>query len=86
MKPLTNLFVLVSFTMFSQYSYEATETFPFGQPNPEAPEQITDFEAMIGSCNCTSTRRNQEGTWTEPEAMTWTWKYILNGMVFKMKH
>jgi hypothetical protein len=80
MKPLTNLLLLVSFTVFSQYNYKSSDAFPFGQPNPEAPQQITDYEAMIGICNCTSTRINQDGTWTEPEAMTWTWKYILNGM------
>ncbi|MFL0352097.1 hypothetical protein [Xanthomarina sp. GH4-25] len=80
MKPLTNLLFLVSLTVFSQYNYDASEAFPFGQANPEAPKQITDYEAMIGRCNCTSTRKNQDGTWTEPEDMTWTWKYILNGM------
>ncbi|TYA59679.1 hypothetical protein [Formosa maritima] len=80
MKQLANLLVLVSFSLFSQYNYEPSEASPFGQPNPEAHKQITDYEAMIGSCNCTSTRINQDGTWTEPESMTWTWKYILNGM------
>ena len=80
MKPLANLLLLVSFTAFSQYNYKPSEAFPFGQPNPEAPKQITDYQALIGSCHCTSTRRNQDGTWTDPEAIIWTWKYIINGM------
>lgn len=77
------LLLLVSLfatTTFAQYDYDASKDFPFGKPNPEAPEQIKDYEAMIGECNCKSTRRNQDGTWTDPEDMTWRWKYILNGM------
>jgi hypothetical protein len=80
MKQLTNLLLLVSFTVFSQYNYEPSKAFPFGQPNPEAPQQITDYQAMIGTCNCTSTRINPDGTWTEPENIIWSWKYIMNGM------
>lgn len=64
---------------FAQYEYEASEAHPYGQPNPKSPEQIRDFEAMIGSCNCTSTSRKQDGTWNEPESMIWTWRYIMNG-------
>ncbi len=35
---------------------------------------------MIGSCPCTSDKRNPDGTWAEPESIIWNWKYILNGM------
>ncbi|MDG5493101.1 DUF6265 family protein [Psychroserpens sp. SPM9] len=63
----------------AQYDYEASEKHPFGLPNPEAPEQIKDFEPLIGTCNCSSTTRKQDGSWNAPEDMTWTWKYILNG-------
>ncbi|WP_191860727.1 hypothetical protein [Hanstruepera ponticola] len=80
MKALLIVFFLSSFCSFSQYEFTSSKDFPFGQPNPEAPNQITDYAPMIGSCNCTSTKRNQDGSWTDPEAMTWTWKYIMNGM------
>mgnify|MGYP000622125251 CR=1 FL=1 len=72
-------FILIGPIVFSQYKYEASDEFPYGLPNPEAPEQLKDFEPMIGSCNCKSTTRKQDGTWNSPESMTWTWKYILNG-------
>jgi len=53
---------------------------PFGQANPEAPEQIKDFQPLIGVCNCKSYTSKQDGTWSEPVDMTWEWKYIMNGM------
>lgn len=75
------LILLLSLTTINaQYDYQVSEANPYGLPNPIAPKQITDYEAMIGKCNCTSTRRNQDKTWTEPENIIWTWKYIMNGM------
>ena len=53
--------------------------FPFGRANPEAPEQIKDFQPMIGECECTSITRNQDQTWAEPATMIWRFKYIMNG-------
>ncbi|MDU8885960.1 hypothetical protein RXV94_07290 [Yeosuana sp. MJ-SS3] len=73
--------LLSSFTTNAQYSYEPTEEFPFGRPNPEAPEQIKDFDPLIGVCNCKSTARNQDGTWGETIDMLWKFKYIANGMI-----
>ena len=78
--------ILISATFFicltinAQYNYDASKELPFGKANPEAPEQIKDYELMIGECDCKSTRRNPDGTWAESEDMTWRWKYILNGM------
>ena len=66
MKQLTTLLLLCSFTVFSQTEYEPSKAFPFGQANPEAPQQIKDFEPMIGLCNCKSTSQNQDGSWSEP--------------------
>ncbi len=80
MKLFYFLFLFTSFTVFAQYEYDVSEKFPFGKANPEAPEQIKDYEAMIGECNCKSLTRNQDGTWSEGEDMIWRWKYILNGM------
>ena len=63
------------------YNYEPSATHPFGQPNPEAPQQIKDFSLLIGECDCQSFMRNQDGTWPEePTEMFWRFKYIMNGM------
>ena len=80
MKYYTFLFLLISFSSYSQYEYAPSKEFPFGRANPNAPKQIKDYESLIGACNCKSTSRNQDGTWADPVETTWTWKYILNGM------
>ncbi|WP_298904970.1 hypothetical protein [uncultured Psychroserpens sp.] len=79
--PLYLLLLIAFFTTsaYAQYEYDASVKHPYGQPNPEAPEQIKDYEAMIGSCNCKSTSRKQDGTWNDAEDMIWRWKYIMNG-------
>ncbi|ULC60282.1 hypothetical protein MBM09_04655 [Flaviramulus sp. BrNp1-15] len=79
MKLITILLFFISFSAFAQYDYEPSKEFPFGRPNPEAPEQIKNYEAIIGVCHCKSTRKKQDGTWTDPVDMTWKFKYILNG-------
>lgn len=73
------LFLSVSLFLNAQYNYGASKAYPYGQPNPDAPEQITDFAPMIGASKCLSTTRKQDGSWNTPEDMTWTWRYILNG-------
>jgi hypothetical protein len=60
--------------------YEVSPANPYGLPNPKAPAQVTDFAPMIGKCQCTSETRNPDGSWAEPVDMTWTFKYIMNGM------
>ncbi|WP_338358188.1 hypothetical protein [Yeosuana marina] len=67
----------------AQYEYEPTSKHPFGQANPNAPEQIKDYKSMIGVCNCKSSSRNQDGTWAEPIDMTWRFKYIMNGLAIQ---
>ncbi|NNK28444.1 MAG: hypothetical protein HKP06_09405, partial [Flavobacteriaceae bacterium] len=52
--------------LFSQYEYEPSNEFPFGRAHPEAPEQVKDFQPMIGECNCKSVLRNPDQTWAEP--------------------
>ncbi|WP_298761806.1 hypothetical protein [uncultured Psychroserpens sp.] len=74
-----SLIFVFTITVHAQYEYDASEKHPYGQPNPEAPEQVKDFEAMIGTCNCKSTTRKQDGTWNDTEDMIWRWKYIMNG-------
>ena len=60
--------------------FEVSKEFPFGRINPEAPKQLKDFQPLIGLCDCTSESRNPDRTWAKPVAMTWKWKYIMNGM------
>lgn len=81
MKPITlSLLLLFSASIFAQYEYEPNDEFPFGQLNPDAPKETADFSPMIGTCNCKSANRNPDGTWNEAIDMTWTFKYIMNGM------
>ncbi len=83
MKKTTTLVFTMLFlatAAFAQYEYDVSKALPFGKANPEAPQQVKDYEALMGSCNCKSTSRNQDGTWAEPIDMIWRWKYILNGM------
>lgn len=65
---------------FSQNNYSVSNENPFGLHNPEAPEQIKDFDGLIGKCNCKSVSRNPDQTWADAVDMTWEWKYIMNGM------
>lgn len=73
------LFLCCGFTAFAQYNYEPTSEYPFGQLNPEAPQQVKDFEPMIGECECESISRKADGNWNEAENMIWRFKYIMNG-------
>nr|WP_321225135.1 hypothetical protein [uncultured Psychroserpens sp.] len=72
--------LLFSVFGFSQYDYDTSKSFPFGNVNPLAPKQTKDYQALIGLCQCKSTSRKQDGTWAKPIDMTWKWKYIMNGM------
>lgn len=74
------LFACISFTSFGQYEYAPSKEYPYGRPNPKAPEQIKDYEPMIGKCQCKSTSRAPDGTWAEEVDMEWTFQYIMNGL------
>lgn len=77
---ISMLLACISFSSFGQYEYAPSKKYPYGRPNPEAPEQIKDYEPMIGTCNCKSYRKGKDGEWGEAVDMTWTFQYILNGM------
>ncbi len=62
------------------HEYGPSQHYPFGRPNPKAPAQITDYAPMIGVCDCSSVSRKPDQTWADPVQMTWTFKYIMNGM------
>ncbi|QIE59166.1 hypothetical protein G5B37_06215 [Rasiella rasia] len=59
--------------------YVANAAQPYGKLNPEAPPETADYAPLIGKCNCTSTARKADQSWGEPQQMTWTFKYIMNG-------
>ena len=58
--------------------YEVSKQQPFGTANKNAPEEVKDFEKLIGICNCKSVqyRGNVPGDTLD---LKWRWKYILNG-------
>ena len=60
-------------------AYESSDAHPYGMKHPDAPEQLDDFKPMIGTCDCKSLSRNQDGSWQDTTQMVWTFKYVLNG-------
>lgn len=65
----------------SDFKYEPNESNPFGQPNPDAPEQIKDYQHLIGLSNCKSLTRDNQGEWRKDSVdVIWRFKYIMNGM------
>lgn len=77
---LLSFSLLFSTSIIAQTDYEPNNEFPFGRLNPDAPKETADFAPMIGKCKCKSKTRNPDGTWNEAIDMTWTFKYIMNGM------
>lgn len=63
----------------AQYSSEPSVAFPYGKAHPEAPNQIKDFQPLIGQNTCRSVTRNKDGTWADTIMMDWSWKYIMDG-------
>jgi hypothetical protein len=84
MKNIVSLLLafVVTFTS-AQSEYEPTAIDLYGTKNPKAPKQLDDYKAMIGLCDCDSERRNPDETWAKAVKMTWTFKYIMNGMAIQ---
>ncbi|NNF83433.1 MAG: hypothetical protein HKM99_11870, partial [Flavobacteriaceae bacterium] len=77
---LSLLLLLLSINLgIAQQEYEASDDFPFGKPNPEAPEEVKDFHPLIGINDCKSKSRKPDGSWNETLDMVWKFRYILNG-------
>ena len=75
-------FLLSSVSIIAQTNmtqYEPNAEFPFGRYNPDVPEQLKDFQSLLGECTCKSFTRKKDQTWADPEDMIWRWKYIMNG-------
>ena len=75
----TVLLLVLSLSLYAQFEYDPSKAYPFGRPNPEAPEAIKDFHPLIGNCECEYTIRNQAGEWSDTLKMQWRFKYIMNG-------
>ncbi len=56
---------------------------PYGIPNQNAPKEILDYADLIGKCNCKSVSRISQTEWADTVAMTWEFKYIMNGMAIQ---
>jgi len=80
MKNVSLLLLLISYSLSAQYEYEPTAEFPYGRMNPKAPQELADFAPMIGTCDCKSVSRIDPNNWADTVQMTWTFKYIMNGM------
>lgn len=60
-------------------SFDPSDEHPFGRPNPDAPEQLSQFAFLIGKNDCTEARRSQDGqSWNEG-TRTWDAHYSMNG-------
>ena len=78
------LLLLITGVAFSQkYEYEPNTEYPFGRLNTSAPEQLADFDPLIGICNCKSVTRINQSDWADTVQMTWKFKYIMNGMAIQ---
>ncbi|MFK7951347.1 MAG: hypothetical protein AB8B73_00770 [Ekhidna sp.] len=83
MKKLILLLLFTPFALVStsqSYEYASTDKNPYGLINPDAAKEIADYAPLIGTCNCKSISRIDQNTWADTVAMTWTFKYIMNGM------
>ena len=58
--------------------YEPSEEFPYGKINPEAPEQLNEFDFMVGVCDCTDSISQGPDKWLSFPSI-WSAKYFLNG-------
>ena len=61
----SKILLIFSALLFSQsissqkeMSYEPSAQFPYGKYNPIAPEQLKDYQDLIGKCKCISEPRN----------------------------
>jgi len=76
----TTTLLAMTFAVSAQYDYEASGNHPFGRPNPSAPQEIKEYEPIIGQSSCTSKTRNPDGSWQDVVDMSGEFRYIMNGM------
>ena len=82
MRHLPAIFIVAATSIcgYTQYEFEPSTAFPFGRANPTAPKSILDYAPLIGQSVCQSESRNPDQSWAKPIEMTWSWKYIMNGL------
>lgn len=51
-----------------------------GNPNPDAPRELSQFAFLIGTWRCDVKEKGQDGAWATLQA-TWVCRYILDGYV-----
>lgn len=54
----------------------------YGKPNPNAPQELSQFAFLIGKCRCDAKLKLENGEWENLQA-TWTGRYILDGYVIE---
>ena len=52
----------------------------YGNPNPKAPPELSQFAFIIGEWRCDVRVKGEDGTWQTYQA-TWVGRYILDGYV-----
>ena len=52
----------------------------YGNPNPKAPPELSQFAFIIGKWRCDISLKGEDGTW-QPYQATWVGRYILDGHV-----
>lgn len=50
----------------------------YGQPNPNAPPELSRFSFLIGKWRCEAKLKGEDGTWGDLKG-TWEGRYILDG-------
>jgi len=70
---------LCSISLAQQKQFEPSINYPYGKLNPSAPEGTSDFDPLVGTCDCKSVSRNPDGSWQDSLKMEWQFKYIMNG-------
>lgn len=77
MKTTLFIFMIAPMSLFGQIESK------YGKYNPNAPDELRDFEELIGTCECKSIQRNPKGEWRDTIRLTWQFKYILNGFAIQ---
>jgi len=63
-------------------AYDPSPTHPFGQVNPAAPAELSQFAFAIGRWSCEVSNKGPDDTWTTAP-LAWRFHYTLNGMAIE---
>jgi len=59
-------------------AYEPSVEYPYGQPNPDAPDELVQYGFMIGEWRCDERLRQQDGSWIDTSSVVRA-NYFLDG-------